>query len=97
VAIDINSETLRTFAEAARRLPHPVHISCLHRWRLRGIRGVKLESVLLGGRRYCSDESLERFFTAVTAAAAGERLPVRTCRQRQRQIEEAEAELRHAK
>jgi hypothetical protein len=30
----------------------------------RGVRGVVLESVLIGGARYTSEEALERFFAA---------------------------------
>ncbi len=39
---------------------HP-HVSTIYRWRLRGIRGVKLETFLIGGRRYTSVEAIERF------------------------------------
>ena len=62
-------------------------------WRLRGVRGNKLETILIGERRYTSQEALERFAARTTAIASGEQLPVRTSRQRQRSIEEAEREL----
>ncbi len=35
------TETLLSFAEAIARLPGSPHVSTLHRWRLRGIRGVR--------------------------------------------------------
>jgi hypothetical protein len=68
--INVNEERLLTLAEAARSLPGgPVHVSTIHRWRLRGVRGVKLEVLLRGGIRYTSSEALGRFYSAVTAAA----------------------------
>ena len=67
--IDVSTETLRSFPDAARRIGRGVHISTLHRWRLKGCRGVRLETVMLGGRRFTSDQALDRFFAATTAAA----------------------------
>ena len=45
------------------------HSTCL-RWVLRGIRGVKLEAVRLGGRWVTSIEALGRFGNRVTATTA---------------------------
>jgi len=91
--IDVNSEHIVSFAEAPATLPGRPHISTLHRWRLRGIRGHRLETCLIGGRRYTSSEALERFVAATTAAAAGEPPPVRTPRQRERDIKAAEQRI----
>lgn len=91
--IDISSERLLTFPEATKALPHSVHISCLHRWRLHGLRGVRLETCLIGGRRYTSREALERFSAATTAAAERRPQPARTPNQRRRAIEQAEREM----
>lgn len=93
MSIDISSETLLSLTDAAKTLPGRPHISSIFRWVARGVRGVKLESVLVGGRRFVSREALERFSAAVTAAAAGEPRPVRTPRQRERAIERAEKEM----
>jgi hypothetical protein len=90
VPIDIVHERLLSLAEASRFLPGRPHASSIFRWMSRGIRGVQLESCLIGGRRYTSEEALERFAAATTAAAAGETPPSRTPRARQRAIEEAE-------
>ena len=92
--IDLSSETLLTFPQAAKFLPGNPHISTIHRWRLRGVRGCKLDTVLVGGRRFTSAEALERFAAHTTAAANGEQPPTRTPRQRRRAIENAERELR---
>jgi hypothetical protein len=94
MSIDISSETLLSLSDAAKTLPGRPSICSLHRWRLRGVRNVKLETCLIGGRRYTSREAVERFSAAVTAAADGEPLPVRTPRQRERDIKRAEAEMK---
>jgi hypothetical protein len=93
MSIDFSSETLLSFSEATRSLPGRPHISTLHRWRLRGVRGVKLKTVLVGGRRYVSLDALDRFNAAVTAAADGETPPARTPRRRAAEIQQAELEL----
>jgi hypothetical protein len=76
------------------RTARGLHVGTIYRWMLRGIRGIRLETVLVGGIRYTSREALERFIAATTAAADG--VPaanVRTSKQRQRAIEAAEREL----
>ena len=90
------NEALLSLAAAGRTLPGKPHLSTLHRWRLRGVRGVKLETVLVGGRRFTSHEALERFIERTTAAANGEPSPRRTNRQRQAAISQAERELDRA-
>ena len=90
------NEALLSLAAAGRTLPGKPHLSTLHRWRLRGVRGVRLETVLIGGRRYTSVEALERFSERVTTAADGEPAPQRTNRQRAAAISRAERELDRA-
>jgi hypothetical protein len=73
--IRVLSETVRTFAAAAAELPRlrggrPVNASTLWRWAVSGLRGVKLESALLGGVRVTSKEALARFFAAVNGVEA---------------------------
>jgi len=79
--------------QATGQRPHP---STLHRWRLRGISGVRLETVRCGGRRLCSVESVRRFLDGVTEATDGVPTPARTSRQRAASIKRAEAELDRA-
>ena len=67
--IDMDRETLMPLAAAARRLPGRPHVSTMHRWRVRGVRGVQLEAMRVGGQWYTSWEALKRFFTATTVAA----------------------------
>lgn len=95
--IDFSTENPRTLAEAARTLPGgAVHVSTIHRWRMKGVRGVRLETFLRGGIRYTTDEAIERFFVATTAAADGDVAPARTPKQRDRRIAAAERDLNEA-
>lgn len=97
MSINLTTETPITLAKAAQTLPGgAVHVSTIHRWRMKGVRGVRLETFLRGGIRYTTDEAIERFFAATTAAADGDATPVRTSRQRERDISQAEAELEAA-
>lgn len=84
---------LLTFPQAAKFLPGHPHVSTLHRWRLRGVKGVRLQTMLVGGRRFVSRYALAQFVAAVTAKAEAEPPPARTPRQRQRAIFHAEREL----
>ena len=67
--IDIHSEQLLTLDQAAHSLPGHVAPSTTWRWCRKGIRGIRLESVVIGGKRYTSTEALARFAAALTAAA----------------------------
>jgi hypothetical protein len=42
-----------------------VKLSTVHRWRMKGCRGVRLETFLRGGVRHTTREAIERFFEAV--------------------------------
>jgi hypothetical protein len=78
--IDVNTETLVTFSQLAGRHPHrrngrPTHVSTIHRWRLVGIRGVRLEAIRSGGAWVSSLEAYARFCAALTVQA-GEADPI---------------------
>ncbi|NQT38772.1 MAG: DUF1580 domain-containing protein [Planctomycetes bacterium] len=60
-----------SLSKACRLLPGGPHISTLHRWRLKGLAGVKLRTIRVGGRRYVALRELERFAQQTTAAADG--------------------------
>ena len=94
--IDINTESPLRLNEAAKSLPTRPHVSTLWRWNQKGVRGIKLETILIGGIRYTSEEALQRFFDRTTAAADGTEFTPRTSAQRQRSIEQAERELNDA-
>lgn len=67
--IDLSAESVIGMPEASRRLPGCPNLSTLHRWRLHGCRGHKLDTVLVGGRRYTSIEALDRFLAAINGGA----------------------------
>jgi uncharacterized protein DUF1580 len=95
MSVRIFEETRLSLSAAASRIG--VHVGTLHRWRLRGVRGVRLETIVIGGLRYTSAEALERFVAATTAAADGTPAPaIRTSRQRETAIAAAERELASA-
>ena len=71
--IDIRNEHLVTLAEGARNVPPSgVAVSTLWRWKTKGVRGVRLEAALIGGRWYTSSEAVDRFLGALAAKAGQE-------------------------
>lgn len=64
MAIDLDAEELIPFQKAAAHVPGRPCLQTLHRWRLRGARGRKLDTVLIGGIRYTSREAIRRFIDA---------------------------------
>ena len=107
--IDVNNETLLSFAEAARRLStggRRLHVATIHRWATRGIRGVRLECVKVGRYRVTTAAAIERFVAELTArdleqhrssqATAPDRPRRRTSRSRQVAVDRAKHELAQA-
>jgi hypothetical protein len=76
----ILSETRLSLSKAAQHLG--VNVSTVWRWTLRGVRGHRLESALVGGLRFTSHEAIDRFTQAINAGP-GEAPQVRTPKQRQ--------------
>src|SRR4051794_25180665 len=71
MAIDLCTEKVVSFRDAvATVLParggKTIHVSTLHRWRCRGLRGVQLDALKIGGGWFTSREALQRFFTALS-------------------------------
>ena len=101
--IDLRTETKLSLAQAARLVPptrqdKQVHVSTIVRWILRGVRGVQLEAVRVGGRWVTTHEALERFSAALTAQHISAPNPLGTSgRQanclRERQRERVEQQL----
>jgi len=48
------------------------HIATIHRWRLRGCKGVRLQTAFAGGHCRTSEKWVREFFAKVTAAANGD-------------------------
>jgi len=87
-----NKLTLTKLAQRER-----VNTSTAWRWAQRGVKGIKLETFKIGGRRYTTNEAFIRFVEGTTAAANGEQpaQQARTNRQRELAVDRAEAELAH--
>ena len=96
MAINFGREKLLTYGEAAQLLPkgsRPSY-STFWRWWNRGIRGVRLETVLVGGKRFTTAEAMQRFADALSARDV-DRFPADCSpRRRERNHSSAEAELR---
>lgn len=45
-----------------------IHKATAHRWRMRGVRGVSLNTFLIGGRRYVKPSDVRAFMAAINAA-----------------------------
>ena len=57
----ILSETLLDLTEATKQFPIKCSRASMERWIRKGIRGTQLETVLLGNRRYTSQQAIDRF------------------------------------
>jgi hypothetical protein len=98
--IDPLSEQVISLSEAAKSLParragKRPHVSCIYRWTVSGCKGIKLESLQVGGTRCTSREALARFFERLSQATGIDReVPgVRTPSQRARDDARARREL----
>ena len=96
MAIDAHSESIITLSEARTAFPGDKRLSLatLHRWRLKGVRGVRLETILIGGLRYTSREAISRFIAAQNADESPTH--VITPSRRKRLAEAAQAALSEA-
>ena len=72
VVIDLTSEQLVSLHDVPKLLPprpngKRLHISAIYRWVQRGIRGIRLEVIRVGGTTYTSREALQRFSSPTEA------------------------------
>jgi len=65
-------KTALTLNQAADLFPRRPHIATMHRWCLRGCRGVKLRSWMLGGVRHVTPEAVEEFLLALNREGTSE-------------------------
>jgi hypothetical protein len=97
--ISVASDNLIPIREVPKRLPprpggKRIHISAVYRWIQRGVRGVKLETVRVGGTSYTSTEALQAFAEGLSAVGDSRVVSNGTpTTNRQRQIERASAEV----
>jgi len=89
--IEISREHLIALREVPRRIPprcsgRRVHISAVYRWVSRGVQGVVLDAVKIGGSTFTSEEALQRFAQALTLAVRPARVTNNTYRERQSEL-----------
>ena len=94
--IDLTTETVLSLTQATKLLPQRrkgkrPHVATLYRWASRGLRGVKLETIQIGGTLCTSVPALQRFFEALSVQPHEEGCA--SSRTRQQQIQRAAAEL----
>ncbi len=97
--IDLCSETLIPIREAPRHLPKRlngkrIHISACYRWISRGVRGVRLDSIKIGGSTYTSIEALQRFANRLSGSGNASRPRVEVSPARQQEIDFASEQLK---
>jgi hypothetical protein len=71
IANPFKQQKYYSLAEVRTLLPSKPHISTLHRWMLRGVRGIKLPTILIGGRRFVTDDGLNAFLQQINASHVG--------------------------
>ena len=92
--IDLTQEELVPVRDVPKHLPprptgKRVHISAVYRWLLRGIRGVRLESLKIGGTTYTSKEALQRFADQLSSPTRDPGTTPATTLTRKKQIDRA--------
>lgn len=99
MAIDITCEQVVTLTQATRHVParrkgKKPAVSTMYRWSMGGVRGIKLETLMVGGTRCTSVQALQRFFERITAATDGTLTSSSTMnRRRAAQVRAADREL----
>ncbi len=91
ITIDLDAEEVVTLSAAANLpiFPKKLHLATIYRWIQRGIKGVRLESVKIGGTHCTSVEAVRRFIERTNepdSAAVGH-----TSARREAEIAAAEA------
>ena len=91
--VELSSESLISLKDACAYLPGRPHISTMWRWIKRGIAGIRLETVKVGGKRFTSVEAIERFIASTTAEAdialSGDNSAPRVASNREKQVDQA--------
>lgn len=84
MSIEIRNEKLINLSQAAGLFPpsrrgRPVHVSCLMRWIMEGVRTssgrIRLDAIRVGGRWVTSIEAIERFAAAQTPSRPDAAVP----------------------
>jgi len=59
-----------------RRNGQPIHVATLYRWDTRGVKGVRLQTVMVGRTRCTTEQALREFFKALAEADMRQMAPV---------------------
>jgi hypothetical protein len=87
--IDIKREQIFSLCDAPKRAELPrrrfnkrPHVSTFYRWAKRGVRGVRLETIRIGGTLCTSVDAMQRFFAALSRTDSLPSAPTQadTCR-----------------
>lgn len=70
-------ETLVPIQKAGAAFPYPVGRKAVERYFRHGVRGVYLETVLIGNRRFSSHEAIRRFLQTTNKQASGQEETIR--------------------
>lgn len=94
MGINILTESVITLTEATRHLPNrrrgkKPHVATLYRWAHQGLRGIRLETIQVGGTLCTSHEALQRFFERLSNRDYSQEIPV----SQQAALQRADAEL----
>ena len=72
MTLKLTDEKLHSLVEAVEKATgRRPHLSTCIRWCLRPSSGIRLESIILGGRRLTSEQAVIRYMEAITAAKDG--------------------------
>lgn len=96
----MQNQELLSFSDVAAAIPsrmrgRKLHYATVWRWASRGVRGVKLETVTVGGARYVTRAALQEFISRCSARNNPNR-PAQNIASRAKQIAQAEVECRLA-
>ncbi len=97
--IDLACEQLVPVRDIPSHLPRRpsgkrVHISACYRWLSRGVRGVKLEAIRIGGTTYTSVEALQRFAELLSSSTPRPLAEPAPSQSREKAIDRATRELK---
>jgi len=79
--LDYRAEELVPLSQIAALIPGRPHKSSVWRWATVGVRGIRLATVVIAGRRYCSREAVDRFIAATDGTSKGKAGGEETVRQ----------------
>jgi hypothetical protein len=65
--ITFDHERTLTLRQAAALLPGNPNRSTIHRWTHHGVRGVRLATILVGGRRFTTRDAIEEFISTLSS------------------------------